>query len=79
MKSNPLPKPLNKPANKPYNNLLRYSNVAAQMIVIIVAGALGGKYLDAKLTLSFPAFTLAGVLLSVFAAIYISIKEFLKK
>lgn len=49
------------------------------MIVIIVAGAWGGKYLDEYLQLKFPAFTLSLTVLSVFAAVYLSIRELLKK
>jgi len=49
------------------------------MIVIIVAGALGGKYLDEYLQLKFPVFTLSLTILSVFAAVYTSIRELLKK
>jgi len=49
------------------------------MIVIIVAGSLGGVYLDQLTELAFPVYTVAGTVLSVFAAIYISVKEFLKK
>ncbi|OYU96876.1 MAG: hypothetical protein CFE21_00905 [Bacteroidetes bacterium B1(2017)] len=50
-----------------------------QMILVIVAGSLGGKYADKYLGLSFPIFTLLGVILSVFAALYLALKDFLKK
>lgn len=49
-----------------------------QMIVVIVAGSLGGKYLDQVTNFSFPVFTLTGVLFSVFAAVYLAIREFMK-
>jgi hypothetical protein len=49
------------------------------MIVVIVAGSLGGKYADQYLQTTFPIFTLLGVLLSVFAALYLAIRDFLKK
>jgi hypothetical protein len=49
------------------------------MIAMIVGGTLGGKWLDKYLQLSFPVFTLCGVLFSVFASVFITIKEFLKK
>jgi len=49
------------------------------MIVIIVAGTFGGKYLDDYLSWKFPVFTLIGVLLSLFIAMYVTVKEFLKK
>jgi hypothetical protein len=50
-----------------------------QMILTIVAGTFGGKYLDRYLSLSFPVFTLIGVLLSVFGSVWMAIREFLKK
>jgi predicted MFS family arabinose efflux permease len=65
--------------NKRFNNILRYSNIAAQMIAMIVGGTLGGKWLDKYLQLSFPVLTLCGALFSVLASVYITIKEFLKK
>jgi MFS-type transporter involved in bile tolerance (Atg22 family) len=70
---------LKQPPNKLPNNIIRYSNIALQMIVIIVLGTFGGKYLDKYLQLKFPVFTLIGVLLSIFIALYTTIKEFLKK
>jgi len=49
------------------------------MILVIVAGSLGGKYADQHFHLSFPVFTLLGVIFSVFAALYLAVKDFLKK
>ena len=49
------------------------------MIVVIVAGSLGGKYADAYFKTGFPVFTLLAVLISVFAALYLGLKDFLKK
>ncbi|MFN5024586.1 MAG: AtpZ/AtpI family protein [Bacteroidota bacterium] len=71
--------PKKKLPNTPASTILRYTNVAFQMIVIIVAGSLGGVYLDQLTELAFPVYTVVGTVLSVFAAVYISIKEFLKK
>lgn len=67
------------PKKPPYSQFIKYSSQAIQMIIIIVMGSLGGKYLDSKLMTHFPVFTLLGVILSVFAALYLSIKDFLKK
>lgn len=50
-----------------------------QMMVIIVAGTLGGKYLDQYLNLNFPVFTLIGVLLSLAIALYTVLKGLLNK
>jgi hypothetical protein len=49
------------------------------MIVVIVAGSLGGKYTDEYFQFKFPIFTLIGVLFSIFAALYLAIRDFLKK
>jgi len=62
-----------------FNQFLKYSNQAIQMILVIVAGTLGGKYADKYFGFSFPILTLLGVLFSVFAALYLSLKDFLKK
>jgi hypothetical protein len=51
-----------------------------QMAAIIIIGMYGGIKLDEFLGLKkFPIFTLLFSLLSVFAAIYFVIKDFLKK
>lgn len=63
----------------PYNAFLKYTNQAIQMILVMVAGTLGGKYGDAYFKTSFPYLTLIGVLFSVFAALYLALKDFLKK
>ncbi len=64
---------------KPLNNYARYSSIALQMAVIIMAGVFGGIKLDSWLKLKFPAFTLSLSLLSVGLAIYTVIKDLLKK
>jgi len=53
--------------------------MAIQMAVIITLGVFGGKKLDQFFNLNQPVFTLVLSLFAVFAAIYISIKDFLKK
>lgn len=67
------------PKKPPYNQILKYSNQALQMVVVIVAGSLAGKYADRYFATSFPVFTLIGVLVSVFGALYLSLKDFLRK
>jgi hypothetical protein len=49
------------------------------MAVIITLGVFGGKKLDELLKLNQPVFTLLFSLVAVFASIYLSIKDFLKK
>jgi F0F1-type ATP synthase assembly protein I len=53
--------------------------MATQMAATIAGGVLLGIWLDKKTGLSIPWFTLILTLVSVFAAIYLSIKDFLKK
>lgn len=56
----------------------KYSNMAFQMIAIIVVGTFGGWKLDGYLNWGFPVFTVVLSLLSVVIAIYISVKDLLK-
>jgi hypothetical protein len=49
------------------------------MAVIILAGTFGGIKLDSKLHLKFPVFTVALSFLSVVFAMYLVIKDFIRK
>ncbi|MCF8331409.1 MAG: AtpZ/AtpI family protein [Bacteroidales bacterium] len=72
----------NKPRNKnktSLHNYAKYSGMALQMMAIIVAGAWGGVELDKVLSWKFPVMTVILSMIAVVAAIYISIREFLKK
>ena len=66
-------------SKKQLPNYGRYSSIAIQMLVIIVAGVFGGFKLDEYLKLHFPIFTILFSFLSVALAIYYVIKDFLKK
>jgi F0F1-type ATP synthase assembly protein I len=69
-----------KPSDPKKPNLyLKYTAMATQMGVTIAGGVLLGIWLDKKANFSVPWFTLILTLVSVFAAIYLSIKDFLKK
>lgn len=68
-----------KSSKPPFNQYIRYTQIALQMAVIIGAGVFGGVALDKQIGLKFPVFTLVFSLLSVAIAIYISIREFLRK
>ncbi len=59
-------------------NYARYTSMATQMIIIIVAGTFGGLQLDRLVKTGFPVFTVLLSLLSVILAIYISVKDLLK-
>ncbi len=67
----------NRPDNR--NDYMRYASMGTQMLIIMVLGVFGGFYLDKWLGLKIPVFTLLLSLLSVFAAIYLSVKDFIKK
>lgn len=60
------------------DNFIRYSGLAFEMIAIMAVGVFAGYKIDGWLDLSFPAFTLGLMILSVVAAIYHAIKNFLK-
>ncbi|TAH41078.1 MAG: AtpZ/AtpI family protein [Bacteroidetes bacterium] len=64
---------------QPDYSYMRYASMGTQMLVIIGLGVFGGYYLDKYLELKIPVFTLVLSLSSVAIAIYLSIKDFLKK
>jgi ATP synthase protein I len=68
-----------KTKKRQYDDYIRYSNIALQMAVIIAAGVFGGVKLDEIIHIKFPLFTLVFSMLSVGIAIYISIRDFIKK
>ncbi len=61
------------------NSYMRYATMGTQMLVIMALGAFGGYALDKWLGLKFPIFTILLSLASIAAALYLSIKDFLKK
>jgi hypothetical protein len=61
------------------SSYMRYASMGTQMIVIIGIGVFGGYKLDKWLEFKFPIFTLILSLFSVAAAIYLSVKDFIKK
>lgn len=65
--------------NNKFKNYVKYSNIGFQMMAIIVLGAFGGMKLDAYLDWGFPLFVLLFSTLAVGIAIYIAIKDFIKK
>ncbi len=56
---------------------MRYSGLGFEMIVIMAVGVFAGIKIDRWLSLSFPAFTLVLMILSVVGAIYHAIRKFL--
>ncbi|MCB0794623.1 MAG: AtpZ/AtpI family protein [Flavobacteriales bacterium] len=62
-------------ARKQYNTYLRFSALGFQMIGMVLAGVLGGNWLDGRITLGFPLFTLVGSLLGITGAMVFLFKE----
>jgi len=61
------------------NDYAKYSNISAQMLIVIGLGVWGGVRLDKFVAWRFPVFTVLLSLGAVFLAIYIVIKDLLKK
>lgn len=57
----------------------KYSGIAFQMAAIIFLGTLGGYKLNSFFNFELPILTVILSLLSVILAIYLSVKDFLKK
>jgi hypothetical protein len=69
----------NKDSSSRLRDFAKYSGLAFQIGFIILLGTLAGKYLDRHFQLPKPIFTLVLSLLSVFVALYISLKDFIFK
>lgn len=67
----------NKDKSDRLRDFARYSGLAFQIGFIILLGTLAGKYLDRHFQMQKPIFTLILSLLSVFAALYVSLKDFI--
>jgi F0F1-type ATP synthase assembly protein I len=61
------------------NAYLKYSGMAFQMGAIILVGALAGRKLDVYLQNSKPWATVGLSLLAIFAALYLTLKDLIKK
>ena len=62
---------------KKFDDFIRYSSLAFEMIAIMGIGVFAGVKIDQWLGMSFPAFTLGSMILSVIGAIYYVIRRFL--
>ena len=60
-----------------FDDFIKYSNLAFEMIAIMAAGVFAGIKLDQWLKMDFPAFTLGLMILSVIGAIYHVMRKFL--
>jgi F0F1-type ATP synthase assembly protein I len=77
-RKNPENKSLKKD-QKVVNNYARYSGLAFEMAIVILAGTFGGIKLDKVVRFQFPLFTVVFSFLSVLIAMYVVIKEFIGK
>jgi len=68
----------NQSPQKQPNPYFKYSNMAIQMAVIIGLGCWGGNKLDKMYNNDPPVFTIVLSLLSIFAALYLVLKDFIK-
>lgn len=60
------------------SSLLKYASMGTQMLVIMALFTFGGYALDKWLELQFPIFTVLLSLFGIAAALYLSIKDFLR-
>ncbi len=70
---------MDKRAASRLRDVAKYSGLAFQIGFIILLGTLLGKKLDAHFALERPIFTLVCALSSVFAALYLALKDFISK
>jgi hypothetical protein len=61
------------------NNYMKYSSMVFQLAIVIGLGVWGGRSLDKYLDLKFPAFTLILLFVALFAGMYWTLKDFIKK
>ena len=60
-------------------NYARFSSLTIQMGVIIAGGVYFGNYLDSQNTKQIPFFTIIFSLVSIGAALYLSLKDMINK
>ncbi len=60
-------------------NFVKYSNIPFQMMAVIGLGLWAGISLDKWAELDFPIFTFCFAIFSVVIAVYVAIKDFIKK
>ena len=69
----------NKKTKKEFDNFIRYSSLAFEMMGIIALGTFAGFKIDQWMENEFKAFTLALMIISVIAAILYGTRNLLKK
>lgn len=63
----------------PAKSYARFGALGIQMVAFLAAGVLGGRWLDGKVDVGFPLFTLIGVLFGLVGALWFLFKEATKK
>ena len=64
---------------KPYNQYLRYTSIGFQMAAIVGCMAWLGQYLDKRAENETAWYTLGLTLFGVFAALYLTLRDFIGK
>ena len=68
-----------KKKNNPVGFYAKYSALAFEMIIIILAGAFGGRELDKIVKWDFPVFTLVLTLLAAVGAVLFGARDLFRK
>ena len=68
-----------RPRKNPLPDYARYSSLAFQMLAVILGGAFTGHWIDKKVDWGFPVFTALLTVSGVIFAIYVAIKDLIKK
>lgn len=61
------------------SSYMKYSSMVFQLAIVIGLGVWGGRKLDAYFEMKFPAFTLGLLFVSIFAGMYWTMKDLVKK
>lgn len=65
--------------NGPAKSYGKYGALGIQMVAFLAVGVLAGRWMDSKVVLKFPLFTLLGVLFGLVGALWFLFKEATKK
>ena len=68
-----------KKKNSPFGSYAKYSALAFEMIIIIIAGAFGGRELDKVVKWDFPVFTLTLTILAAVGAVLFGVRDLFRK
>ncbi|HRH68379.1 MAG TPA: AtpZ/AtpI family protein [Flavobacteriales bacterium] len=63
----------------PAKSYARFGAMGIQMVAFLIIGVLGGRWIDGKVVLKFPLFTVLGVVLGLTGALWFLFKEVSKK